>query len=173
MPKRRIRPSLLVACAVLVLLAALGPTHAAASSDAETEPPAADAITTVLHPGWNMVGWVGPSTPTSELFDEIASLRQVSAWDALAKEYRRARRDGHAPLPTLAPGMGLWLLLGGNASVEWTRPVSHEAVLLSLHAGLNLVGWTGENGTAIEDAVFRFGEAFVRASRWSAEALKR
>ena len=162
---RHIRTALLAALAALLLAAgALAPTHASASE----EPPDGETITTVLHPGWNMVGWVGPETPTRELFDALPTLRQASAWDAEAKEYRRARRRSETDLPMLTPGMGLWLLLGGNAPVSWTRAVSDEGVLLPLHAGLNLVGWTGDDGTPVGEAVARIDGVLVDAWSWEA-----
>ena len=167
----RIRPALLAVLAALLLAAGLAPAQANASEDSGTASEAA-TITTVLHPGWNMVGWVGPATPTSELFEELPALRRVSAWDAGENAYLRAFRGRHNELPSLTTGVGLWLHLGGDAAVEWTRPVSGEAVLLSLRTGQNLVGWTGEDGTPIADAVGRFGDAFVRAWRWDAQAQR-
>ena len=169
MRARNLRPALFVALAALLLAAGLTPVRANASEDSD-EAPEAETITTVLHPGWNMVGWVGPDTPVSELFDAIPALQRVSAWDAGAGSYQRAFRGRYTPLPSLAPGMGLWLHLGGDATVEWTRSVSGEAVLLSLRTGLNLIGWTGEDGAPITGAVERFGDTFVHAWRWDPEA---
>ena len=40
------------------------------------------------------------------------------------------------------PGMGLWLLIDGDAPVEWTRPIAPDGAVLRLRRGLNLVGWT-------------------------------
>ena len=114
-----LRRALLAALALLALGVGVTPGHAVAASGAGT-------ITTVLYPGWNMVGWVGPSTPTSELFDAIPALRQVSAWDAEAQDYQHAVRNRYDELPTLTPGVGLWLRLRGNSAVEWTRAASNE-----------------------------------------------
>ena len=74
---------------VVVLCAGLAPSPAAA-----TEEPADDAdgdatITTTLYPRWNMVGWVGPETPASELFDELPALGRIFAWDAGEQRYLR------------------------------------------------------------------------------------
>ena len=119
-----------------------------------------------------MVGWIGPATPTSELFEEIPALERVSAWDADEQRYRRATRASSEELSTLTPGMGLWLRLGGDATAVWTRSVSGEAVLLSLRTGWNLVGWTGDDGTPVEEAVARFGDALVHAWRWDTDAQR-
>ena len=68
--------------------------------------------------------------------------------------------------------MGLWLLLGGYSNVEWTRPVSDVPVLLFLHEGLNIVGWTGAGRLTAEDAAAQLGEVFVSARRWDAETQR-
>ena len=162
-PLSHFRYPLLAAFAVLLLgAAAASPPDVAASS----EPDAADTITTALYPGWNLVGWVGPGTPTSELFDAIPALRQVSAWDAEAQAYQHAVRRRYGDLATLTPGTGLWLRLDGSSTVEWTRAVSDDGVLLSLHAGRNLVGWAGGDGTPVEDAVARLGDTVQRVWAW-------
>ena len=111
-PLSHFRYPLLAAFAVLLLgAAAASPPDVAASS----EPDAADTITTALYPGWNLVGWLGPGTPTSELFDAIPALRQVSAWDAEAQAYQHVVRrrygdlaDTHARYGALAAPR--WLL---------------------------------------------------------------
>ena len=166
-----LRRALLAALALLALGIGVTPGQAvAASGPAGTSD--ADTITTTLYPGWNMVGWVGPSTPTSELFDAIPALRQVSAWDAEAQAYQHALHNRYSDLPTLTGGMGLWLLLGGYSNVEWTRPVSDVPVLLFLHEGLNIVGWTGAGRLTAEDAAAQLGEVFVSARRWDAETQR-
>ena len=166
-----LRRTLVAALALLVLGIGVAPAHAVASSD-PAEASEADTITTVLYPGWNMVGWVGPSAPTSELFDAIPALRQVSAWDAGAQAYRHAVRNRYDDLATLTPGLGLWLRLGGDSTIEWTRLVSDEGVVISLRAGRNLVGWTGAGRLTAEDAAAQLGEVFVSARRWDAETQR-
>ena len=167
LPRPHLRRALLAALALLALALGVAPGHAVASPE-PLGTSGADTITTALYPGWNMVGWVGPSTPTSELFDAIPALRQVSAWDAEAQAYQHAPRRRYSDLPTLTPGMGLWLRLGGDSTVEWTRLVSGEGVVLSLRTGRNLVGWTGEDGASVSDVVARFGDAFTEALAWDA-----
>ena len=131
-------------------------------------------IMTMLHPGWNMVGWVGPETPASDLFDEIPALAGVYAWDSETGDYRlRARPIVHLLDPLmLAPGEGLWLYLDGGIPFEWTREASESPVLLDLRAGRNLVPWAGRDGTPIEEATVRVQDRLVRAWRWDAEAAE-
>ena len=169
MPVSHLRRIPLVALTLLVLASGMAPARTMAASE---EAPEADTITTVLYPGWNMVGWVGPSTSTSELFDAIPALRQVSAWDADAQAHLHALRRRYGELPTLTPGMGLWLRLSGDSTVEWARAVSRESVLLSLRAGENLVGWTGQDGTPVAEAVARLGDAVVLARGWDAQTQR-
>ena len=135
------------ALAVVALGAALEPAPAAA-----TDEPAGDGtITTVLHPGWNMVGWVSPETSASDLFEQIPELAGISAWDSEAGGYQRRHRPTVRLLDPLrlAPGWGLWLYLDGKAPVEWTREPSEDTVLIELQAGRNLVAWAGRDGTPL------------------------
>ncbi len=169
MHRRRFRPALLVTLAMLALCAGLGLGRVEA-----TEEPADDAddgtITTMLLPGWNMVGWVGADVPATEIFDQVQNLERVSAWDGEHQRYQRRTRNSISRfgLERLEPGRGLMLFIGGDDPVAWTRAVSEQSVLLHLHAGRNLVGWAGRDGTPIEDAVQRFGATLVEASLWDA-----
>lgn len=160
--------------AVPAILFALGSGVAAAESPDEAAGGDAGTIATVLHPGWNLVGWIGPETPVSDLFEEIPALRQVSARDEQTDGYVRARRgDGSARgrLRLLTPGAGLWLLLGGDEPVTWRRPAEAAGVLLQLHEGLNLAAWSGGPGS-LEDALAGLGGALTSAHRWNAEAQR-
>ena len=128
-------------------------------------------IKTELQPGWNMVGWLGPETPVSELFDLIPALERVSVWVGGDRRYERATRNNpsNRRLSPLTPGRGFWMYIGGTATIEWIRPVIPGPVLLSLHAGRNLVGWTGPDGIPIQEALARFGDALTILWRWNAE----
>ena len=126
---------------MVVLLMALQP--GSLSADAPRGAPErahAETVVTRLQPGWNLVGWVGPEIPTADLFDTLPSVEAVWAWDAESQRYRSARRGSGGSLPTLTPGMGLWLLLGGDVVVSWTRPIEAGGAALRLRPGLNLVG---------------------------------
>ena len=169
-PKHRWR--LLLATFALLFLLGLPHARLDALDDGDT-PSKAATVTTVLYPGWNMVGWVGPDTPLADLFDTVPELVQVLAWDADTGGYRRYTKTstGQGTSP-LTRGVGLWLEVGGGAPVEWTRTASDEYVLLSLRSGWNLVGWTGGDGTLLEEALGRFGDAFAGAARWDAETRR-
>ena len=157
--------------AVLALALGVFTLDAGSSTPVSAEEPGSATLTSQLLPGWNMVAWLGPEAPVSELFDAIPALRQVSAWDSEEQRYRQALRtstprDG---LTRLTAGMGLWLRVGGDEAVEWTRPLSEGHVLLSLRSGLNLVGWTGRDGESFAQSAGRVADALVLASRWNAE----
>ena len=129
-------------------------------------------MTTILHPGWNMAGWLGPETPATDLFEAIPALERVYTWDAEHQRYQSRARTSipRHGLLELQSGMGLWLVLGGDEPFEWARPVDPGGVLVSLRAGRNLVGWGGGDGTEIGEALARFGDSVVRAYRWDAGA---
>lgn len=166
--ERRLAASVVALIAALVVLAAAPVTASAESGDAG-EP---ETVTTTLHPGWNMVGWLGPPTPAVKLFEAIPDLQRASAWDAEHQRYLSRTRTSISRygLRELRPGMGLWLQRGGEEAFEWTRPVDAGGVLVSLHAGRNLVGWAGGDGTETGEALARFGASLVAASQWDAES---
>ena len=146
------------------------PATTAPAPEGEAEEPG--TITTTLHPGWNMAAWLGPEAPVTDIFDAVPALVRVGGWDAVEQRYRW-RMPNIVPrngLRVLTTGMGLWLELGGDAPVEWTRDAREESVLLSLDLGRNLVGWAGRDGFATTEAFARFGDLLVAASRWDAEA---
>jgi hypothetical protein len=111
-----------------------------------------------------MMGWVGPTTPAADLFEELPELRQVLAWDPGTQRYQG--------VTALKTGQGLWLEFGGDGPAQVTVPVSDGSVLLSLDTGRNLVGWAGADGTAIEEAVGRFGDGLLYAYRWDARGQR-
>ena len=162
-----LRGVLVVAVIVAALAAGLASAHGAASAQA----PATDTVTTPLEPGWNLIGWMGPDTTAADLFDKIPALLVVAAWDDEAVRYQWARRGGAVPpaLAQLTRGQGLFLWLGGTRVVQWRRPAAVEGMLLTLPSGYSLVGWAGLDGTPLAEAVGRFGEGLVGASRWNAE----
>ncbi len=165
---RRLGPLLLAAPAIAL---ALGAASAAAQSPPRPAANGSATITTELQPGWNLIGWFGPDTPVADLFEEIPALQFVSARDAHADRYVRARRgDGSPPgsLRLLTPGMGLWLWIGGDEPVAWARPAEAAGVLLQLRRGLNLAAWSGGPGS-LEDALAGFGAALHSVHRWNAE----
>ena len=166
---RRLANTLLAALVLFALSVALTSDARPARADAVTSP-RGDVITTELQPGWNMLGWLGPETPVSELFEVVPELERVFVWLGEHQRYEWATRNNpsNRRLPPLTPGGGFWVYIGGTATVEWTRPVVPDPLLLSMHAGRNLVGWTGREGMPVEEAVARFGDALTRLSRWNA-----
>lgn len=163
----RFRSARAIVAAILVALvvwAGSTPGTTVAQDEAPT-------VTTRLYPGWNMVGWVGKTAPVTELFEAIPELQQVRGWDTEAQRFRRSTRTSRGyRMGRVTGGQGLWLEIAGDAAVDWERPVSDRYVLLSLEAGLNLVGWTGSDGTPIEEAFRRWSDAVHYAFRWDAEA---
>ena len=167
MRQRRLQTASIAILAALVLGTGVASTDltASANSRSQANPP---WMSTQLQPGWNMVGWVGPETASRRLFAELPALQRISAWDAEQRRYRRAWRDQDEELPALTPGMGLWLLIGGDAPVQWRRPIALEGAKLRLRPGLNLVGWTGDDGTPVGEALDRLGNSVSVAWVWDA-----
>ena len=130
-------------------------------------PPA--MATTTLQPGWNLAGWTAEETDTGALFEAIPALDAVHAWDAETQSFARAAPDdpdGEDDLNAIAPGMGLWLHLGGGEPVTWARPSMPEGGFVSLRPGWNLVAWAGRDGAAPEDAFAFLGEDLLAAAAW-------
>ncbi len=146
----------LISCALAIDLArAQGPT-------AETG--------TTLHPGVNLVGWVGEATPVSQLFDEIPQLESIWAWDAELRDWivaGRAAPEWLGGLGRVTPGIGLRLHLGGDESYLWQRPTEPTRGLVKLRTGWNLVAWSGADQTPINDAVKGIGWSLRTVRRWN------
>ena len=107
-------------------------------------PPA--MATTTLRPGWNLAGWTAGETDASALFEAIPALEAAYAWDAGTQAFKGAGRDdpaGTGDLTTIAPGMGLWLLLGGEEPVTWTQPATPAGGFVSLQARVESRGLGG------------------------------
>ena len=163
---RSSRYALPTALVALALFAVIAPARAEATEESTDD----RAITTVLQPGWNMVGWLGADVAASEIFDEVPNLERISAWDAEHQRYQRRSRNtiSRFGLRRLAPGRGLLVFVGGDDPVKWTRTVAEDSVLLQMHAGRNLVAWAGRDGTPVKEAFATFGDTFVHASLWDA-----
>ncbi len=98
-----------------------------------------ELATTTLRPGLNLAGWTGAEANAAALFAAIPRLDMAYAWDAGARRFRWAARDGAGDLTTLTPGMALWLALGGTEAALWTRPVRAASGLVPLREGWNFV----------------------------------
>ena len=126
---------------------------------------------TRLVPGVNFVGWVGETTPVSQLFREIPSLEAVWAWDSELRVWIVAGRDAPESLGGLErvrPGMGLRLQLGGEDGFVWRRSTAPTRGLVPLRAGWNLVAWSGPDHAPMQQLADGIGWSLVSIRRWSA-----
>ena len=147
------------AAAALALLA----VPAAAQGPSQTS--------TRLEPGVNLVGWVGETTPVSQLFREIPRLEAVWAWDSELRAWLVAGRgapDWAGGLGAVSAGMGLRLQLGGGESFVWRRSTEPTRGLVRLWTGWNLVAWSGADGATIDDVGKGIGASLVSIRRWDA-----
>ena len=136
---------------------------------------APEAATTELQPGYNLIGWTTAGRPVRDIFEEIPELEAVHAWDPKAQQFRAALRAAsgvEGDLDAVAPGMGLWLSVGGEEPVSWTRPLSltdARAHLVSLKPGWNLVAWSGREKVTTQSALAGLDPAFGEVWLWNAE----
>ena len=141
---------------------------------APAAPSPGESITTELHPGWNMVGWLGPEAPILGLFEAIPALARVSVWSSEAQRYHRflpTSTPGRG-LTHVRPGTGLWLLIDAEGPVSWTRPVATEGHVLPLRSGWNLIAWSGDEAGPVGDVMARYGDALGIAAWWDAAAQR-
>lgn len=125
-----------------------------------------------LHPGDNLIGWVGYPTTAQELFEQIPEAGWISTWDAQLSRYRFAVRGLKVGLREIEPGMGLLVRIRGEDPVDWIQPTAADGEFLPLRRGPNLVAWTGPSGTPIDLAVRSIGESFNQALYWIPETKK-
>ena len=157
---RRLTLPLAAALATLLIAAGL----------ANAQMPTAETGTT-LHPGVNLVGWVGETASVSQLFDEIPQLEAVWAWDAELDDWIVAGRDTPewlGGLGRVTAGMGLRLVLGGEEPFLWQRPTEPTRGLVKLRTGWNLVAWSGADGAPIEQVAKGIGWSLRELRRWNA-----
>ena len=136
---------------------------------ARAQDPTTETATT-LHPGLNLVGWVGEPTPVSQLFREIPQLEAVWAWDAELDDWITAARDAPEWLGGLGrvwAGMGLRMQLGGDQPFNWQRSTEPTRGLVKLRTGWNLVAWSGADQTPIDDALKGIGWSLRAVHRWN------
>ena len=149
------------------MLAALLLTIALANAQ---EPPESQTATR-LEPGINLIGWVGESTSTSQLFREIPQLETIWAWDAELDDWIVAGRGAPEWLGGLGrvrAGMGLRLILGGEEPFVWERSTEPTSGLVELRTGWNLVAWSGANGAPLEQVAKGIGWSLRELRRWDA-----
>ena len=164
------RAVLIAGAAVLALAVGL-----AASAMPTASAQGTSTATTTLRPGLNLAGWTEAEADAAALFEAISQLDMAYAWDAGARRFRWAARDGSGDLRTLTPGMGLWLALGGAERFTWKRPVLPPGGvgLVPLREGWNLVAWVGSNSALVAEA-FRGIDGFLtEAWGWDARAQRR
>ena len=164
----RIAPGIGAFLVMLALLPAVALTHeqrAVSAQSAERIP----TFTTHLVPGVNLVGWLEAEAPTQDLFDAVPEIRVAYAWDATTQEWLAASPDSPTALRSLRvirPGMGLYVVIGGDDSVNWVRPQVPALGVLNLSKGLNLVAWSGVSELSISHLVRRVDASFARAHVW-------
>ena len=163
-----VRAVLIAGMALLALAVGLAATTTASAQGAST-------ATTTLRPGLNLAGWTEAETDAAALFEAIPRLDMAYAWDAGARRFRWAARDGSGDLRTLTPGMGLWLALGGTERFTWTRPMLPPGGigLVPLREGWNLVTWAGSNSALVAEAFRGLEGVLTEAWGWDAQAQRR
>ena len=156
--------AVLLAVFVAAMWLSIGPARA-------EEPSGGDGAGTALHPGVNLVGWVGEATSVSQIFREIPQLESVWAWDSQLDKWLVAGRDtppGLGSLRLLTAGMGLRLHIGGEQPVVWRRSIEPTRGLVRLWTGWNLVAWSGPDGAPLEQVAKGIGWSLRSVQRWDA-----
>ena len=135
---------LLLGAALVLLSVPVGPLHRAAEIAAQE----VETRTVALDEGWNLLGWTGPETP---FLDAVAAIvdqtEAAAAFDGGAQAFRNWNASAPAllnSLITLREGEAVWLRV--SEPVDWVQPVVADPGPLALHAGFNLVTWTGPSG---------------------------
>ncbi|MXY36778.1 MAG: carboxypeptidase regulatory-like domain-containing protein [Dehalococcoidia bacterium] len=130
-----------------------------------------EVVTTNLAPGWNLVGWTEAEADIAALFEAVPQLESAHAWDGGSQAFTGASRSASGitgTLSTLQPGMGLWLYVGGEDPVGWTREILVESGLVPLAEGWNLVGWSGREGAGPDDIFASLAEELGAVATWDA-----
>ncbi len=152
------RNAAIASVAIALLLCAAAYQVSAAQAD--------DSITTTLHPGWNLIGWIHEATAASDLFEQLNELERIHDGDE--REVRRAAANDPAALLTLQPGRGYWFRINADQPVIWTRPAEPATRRFHLEPGEQLVAWTGPSGRPVPDVLLGLRDQITLAWRWLA-----
>lgn len=153
------RPAIAVVAAIALLLLCAGVYQVSAADDDDT-------ITTTLHPGWNLIGWIHEAAPAAELFGQLDELDLIHDGDE--RSLHRGAPDDPAGLQTLEPGRGYWLYLDSEQPVDWTRAAEPVTRRFHLEPGEQLVAWTGPSDRSISDVLLGLRDQLTMAWRWIA-----
>ncbi len=157
------RARLLLSCS-LVAIASLMLVLAARSSPAS----ASDAtITTTLHPGDNLIGWVEADAPTDHVFDQIPELQSIRSSSSGSTWFVHRRASGEARRGRLLEiGRGYWFHLVSERPIEWERRMSEHAADHQLGPGQHVVAWAGTDGVPFRHAMLAIDGAPSHAWLW-------
>ena len=125
----------------------------------------ADAVRHVeLQHGWNLVAWTGAASPSDDAGAIVGRFDQILTYDAAEQAFRRFSPGvPFASDPgTMHLGGGVWIHVTAVDGAVWEQPAFREARSVPLHAGWNLVGWTGPSGTEVADAIAEIAPAVER-----------
>ena len=158
MRKRPLTRPVAVAAIALLLLCAGVYQVSAADYD--------DTITTTLHPGWNLIGWIHEAAPASELFGQLDELNLIHDGDE--RSLHRGASDDPADLQTLEPGRGYWFHINSERPIDWTRAAEPVTRRFHLEPGEQLVAWAGPSDRSISDVLLGLRDQLTMAWRWIA-----
>lgn len=153
LPRASSRQFVRVVGALIALLVAVVLTQALLASDAP-EPNAR-----VLHPGDNLVGWVGAETTSKSLFEQLPAAILIYAWDAKRSRYLFSSPRFAGSLDVIQPGMGLVVRIDANQPLTWRQPSTAVSHRVDLQPGPNLVAWTSASRTPINLALGTIDDA--------------
>ena len=131
-----------------------------------------ETFATLLHPGFNLIGWTEPTGSVDVVFAELPQATALFAWDPLESRFHIARREGPAILNDLdivERGSGLWIQIDADAPFEWQRPAQPPAPAARLWPGNNLIAWTGPDAAPITSALAPISASLISATTFDAE----
>jgi hypothetical protein len=107
-----------------------------------------------LTEGWNFVSfpWLTAAVSPTILLSAVSSnVRIVWGYNNETKTWLKYLPDGLSTLTLIEPGKGYWIYMDGPGTLASTGPnVSHA---VQLFEGWNLVGFTGEDGTSLDQGL--------------------
>jgi hypothetical protein len=120
--------------------------------------------TITLTPGFNLVVWGDTDVAAEDLVTILPSaVGAVFAWNVDTAEFDTFRPEGPAFVNTLTQvdaGAAVWLLVEGDAAVEFEQNDIDAPRQLSVRGGLDLLGWTGPT-TPIPAIIDGLGEVRI------------
>jgi hypothetical protein len=118
--------------------------------------------------GWNFISFpkLPPDTSLSSIF-ENKPVRIVWSYDNETKRWKRWRPDlSFNTLSAIEPKKGYWVYADEPFQIETKDWIEPQDKTITLYPNWNLIGWLGEDGKSVDQALSSLGDKWIIIWGW-------